>query len=126
MVSPRRDKAPASARPIERSRLINQFLKMVNSVRRIACFSTLFAVAFGASASVHAAEAVSALATGAGEETDCHPSCSGVCLPLEAEDVDCLNGRGDGPIKVAGPFFVTGPDPYDLDRDKDGVGCEWG
>ena len=33
-------------------------------------------------------------------------------------------GSGNGP-KYTGPVRVTGSDPYDLDRDGDGVGCEW-
>ncbi|MCA1703450.1 MAG: hypothetical protein LC808_09405 [Actinobacteria bacterium] len=40
------------------------------------------------------------------------------------DDVDCAGGSGDGPRYVDGPVYVTGSDPYDLDRDSDGVGCE--
>ena len=39
-------------------------------------------------------------------------------------DVDCASGSGNGPRYVDGPVYVTGSDPYDLDRDGDGVGCE--
>lgn len=39
-------------------------------------------------------------------------------------DVDCGGGNGNGPRYIAGPVYVTGSDPYDLDRDGDGVGCE--
>lgn len=56
----------------------------------------------------------------------CHPSYVGVCLPMNGPDVDCAGGRGNGPIYVRGPFRVVGPDPYRLDRDKDGIGCERG
>lgn len=52
----------------------------------------------------------------------CHPSYSG-CLPF-VSDVDCSGGSGDGPEYVVGPIEVYGSDPYDLDRDGDGVGCE--
>ena len=45
------------------------------------------------------------------------------CLP-PASDYDCRGGSGNGP-KYTGPVRVTGSDPYDLDRDGDGVGCEW-
>ena len=45
------------------------------------------------------------------------------CLPPGA-DVDCAGGSGDGPRYVQGPVYVTGSDPYDLDRDGDGVACE--
>jgi hypothetical protein len=45
------------------------------------------------------------------------------CLP-PGGDVDCAGGSGDGPRYVQGPVYVTGSDPYDLDRDGDGVACE--
>ncbi len=38
-------------------------------------------------------------------------------------DVDCRGGSGDGP-RYSGPVRVTGSDPYGLDRDNDGWGCE--
>ena len=44
------------------------------------------------------------------------------CLP-PAPDYDCLGGSGDGP-KYTGPVRVTGSDPYGLDADNDGLGCE--
>jgi endonuclease YncB( thermonuclease family) len=39
-------------------------------------------------------------------------------------DVDCAGGSGDGPRYVQGPVRVTGSDPYGLDNDGDGYGCE--
>jgi micrococcal nuclease len=45
------------------------------------------------------------------------------CLP-PGGDVDCAGGSGDGPRYVNGPVYVHGSDPYDLDRDGDGVACE--
>lgn len=44
------------------------------------------------------------------------------CLP-PASDYDCAGGSGDGP-KYTGPVKVTGSDPYGLDTDSDGWGCE--
>lgn len=44
------------------------------------------------------------------------------CL-LPGYDVDCRGGSGNGP-RYSGPVRVTGSDPYDLDRDGDGFGCE--
>jgi beta-lactam-binding protein with PASTA domain len=44
------------------------------------------------------------------------------CLP-PASDYDCLGGGGDGPA-YTGRVTVTGSDPYGLDSDNDGVGCE--
>jgi hypothetical protein len=39
-------------------------------------------------------------------------------------DVDCRGGSGDGPRYVDGPVYVRGDDPYGLDGNGDGVGCE--
>jgi hypothetical protein len=44
------------------------------------------------------------------------------CLP-PASDYDCYGGTGDGP-DYTGPVRVTGSDPYGLDYDYDGFGCE--
>ena len=46
---------------------------------------------------------------------DCHPNYS-PCLPI-VDDLDC--GDIDGPVTVIG-----GADPYRLDGDGDGIGCE--
>ena len=56
-------------------------------------------------------------------DTGCHPSYEGDCLPLDALDVDCAGGSGDGPA-FAGYVEVVGPDVYDLDADGDGYACE--
>jgi resuscitation-promoting factor RpfB len=55
---------------------------------------------------------------------DCHPSYGGACLDPDASDDDCAGGSGNGPEYVDGPITVSGPDPFDLDRDNDGVACE--
>lgn len=52
---------------------------------------------------------------------DCTPGYS-PCLP-PASDYDCQGGTGDGP-EYTGRVQVTGSDPYDLDSDGNGVGCE--
>lgn len=54
--------------------------------------------------------------------SDCHPSYSD-CLKINAGDYDCAKGKGDGP-NYTGPVEVHGSDPFDLDRDNDGWGCE--
>ena len=56
-----------------------------------------------------------------GGTNNCTPGYS-PCLP-PASDYDCSGGSGDGP-KYTGRVSVTGSDPYDLDRDGDGVGCD--
>jgi resuscitation-promoting factor RpfB len=45
------------------------------------------------------------------------------CVPI-ASDVDCAGGSGNGPAYVDGPIQVIGSDPYDLDRDGDGIACD--
>ncbi len=52
----------------------------------------------------------------------CHPSYSG-CLKMNAGDYDCASGSGNGP-NYTGSVQVKGSDPFDLDRDNDGWGCE--
>jgi hypothetical protein len=53
----------------------------------------------------------------------CHPSYAGACLDPNSLDYDCEGGAGNGP-DYTGEVRVVGDDPYDLDRDGDGVGCE--
>lgn len=55
-------------------------------------------------------------------EENCTPGYS-PCLP-PASDYDCAGGGGNGPEYVYGTVKVTGSDPYDLDRDGDGLGCD--
>ncbi len=54
--------------------------------------------------------------------SSCHPSYSG-CLEINAGDYDCADGSGNGP-NYTGTVRVHGSDPFDLDRDNDGWGCE--
>jgi hypothetical protein len=54
----------------------------------------------------------------------CHPSYEGACLDPTASDYDCAGGSGNGPKYVQGPVKVRPPDPFDLDADNDGLGCE--
>ena len=55
---------------------------------------------------------------------NCHPSYPGACLDPTASDYDCAGGSGNGPKYVQGPVQVRSPDPFDLDSDADGLGCE--
>jgi hypothetical protein len=54
---------------------------------------------------------------------DCDPNYAGACLDPNAVDYDCDGGTGDGP-DYTGEVEVVGDDPYGLDRDGDGIGCE--
>jgi hypothetical protein len=55
---------------------------------------------------------------------NCDPSYPGVCLHVGIGDYDCADGSGDGPNYVHGPIKVLPPDPFGLDGNGDGVGCE--
>lgn len=59
-----------------------------------------------------------------GGSSGCEPSYPDDCLDPNASDYDCEGGTGDGPKYVAGPITVRGSDPFDLDRDGDGAGCD--
>jgi PASTA domain len=56
----------------------------------------------------------------------CDPSYPDVCLDPAVEDYDCAAGSGNGPGYVEGPIRVRPPDPFELDREGDGWGCENG
>ena len=58
--------------------------------------------------------------------SNCHPSYPGACLDPTASDYDCAGGSGNGPKYVSGPVQVRSPDPFDLDSNSDGIGCESG
>ena len=59
---------------------------------------------------------------------DCTPGYD-PCLPNYGDDYDCAGGSGDGPY-FSGKVYVSGSDPYKLDGNRDGLGCEaasfWG
>jgi hypothetical protein len=54
----------------------------------------------------------------------CDPNYTGACLNPNSPDYDCAGGSGDGP-DYTGRVEVVGDDHFDLDRDGDGVACEW-
>lgn len=64
----------------------------------------------------------SAPTTPSGGGAGCTPGYS-PCIP-PGPDIDCAGGSGNGPRYVTGPVKVTGSDPYDLDANGDGLGCE--
>jgi hypothetical protein len=51
------------------------------------------------------------------------PTCA---LTPAVEHYDCAGGSRNGPEHVAGPIRVRPADPFDLDREGDGLGCEDG
>lgn len=53
----------------------------------------------------------------------CHLNYKGRCLKRTASDYDCAGGSGNGPY-YTGRVRVVGADPFDLDRDGDGIGCD--
>jgi hypothetical protein len=60
-------------------------------------------------------------AGGSSGGSGCTPGYSPCLTP--ASDYDCSGGSGDGP-EYTGRVQVSGSDPYGLDTDGDGVGCE--
>lgn len=60
--------------------------------------------------------------TSNGSTDGCVPGYS-PCLKSGIGDYDCAGGSGDGP-NYTGPVRVTGSDPFGLDRDGNGIGCQ--
>jgi hypothetical protein len=63
---------------------------------------------------------------GGGGQSNCTPGYS-PCLKWHGgADYDCNGGSGNGPYYTAPGvvYQVTGSDPYGLDADNDGLGCE--
>ena len=58
------------------------------------------------------------------ESANCDPNYDGACLDPSSPDYDCDGGSGDGP-DYTGRVEIVGSDPHGLDRDGDGVACEW-
>ncbi len=54
---------------------------------------------------------------GKSAQQKCHPAYPNICLPINVKDVNC----SDIPHRR---FKVLPPDPYRLDGDGDGIGCE--
>jgi hypothetical protein len=71
---------------------------------------------------------IAAVGTGVAVAAACRNGCSAPSYApsyrSSAGDYDCAGGPGDGPYYVRGPFPLTGPDIYNLDRDHDGIACE--
>ena len=57
-------------------------------------------------------------------KSKCHPNYKGACLKSTASDYDCAGGGGNGPYYVSVTVRVVGSDPFRLDADHDGLGCE--
>jgi hypothetical protein len=57
---------------------------------------------------------------------NCDPSYPDMCLDPAVEDYDCTGGQATDPSICEGPICVRPPDPFDLDREGDGWGCENG
>jgi len=55
---------------------------------------------------------------------NCDPAYPDACLHDGIGDYDCAGGSGNGPNYVQGPIQVRPPDPFGLDSDHDGIGCE--
>jgi hypothetical protein len=58
------------------------------------------------------------------QRDNCSPCYPDVCLKVGVGDYDCAGGSGNGPNYIGGPVRVVGCDPFGLDRDGDGWGCQ--
>lgn len=70
---------------------------------------------------------IAAVATGVAVAAACSNGCAAPSYYSGSNtglDRDCAGGRGDGPLYVPGPVWVGSYDPYRLDADGDGWGCE--
>lgn len=70
---------------------------------------------------------IAAVATGVAVAAACSNGCAAPSYysgSSAGTDRDCAGGRGNGPIFVQGPVWVGSYDPYRLDADGDGWGCE--
>jgi hypothetical protein len=59
----------------------------------------------------------------ASADENCHPNYYGACLKPDSEDYDCEGSGGNGPDFIRGPVYISGSDPFGLDRNGDGIGC---
>jgi hypothetical protein len=69
------------------------------------------------------AEALAAREADEAAAEQCDPNYAGACLDPSLSDYDCEGGSGDGP-GYTGTVEVVGDDPFDLDRDGDGIACD--
>lgn len=67
---------------------------------------------------------IAAVATGVAVAAACSNGCSGPAYQPQLIDYDCQDGTGNGPYYIKGPVWVGADDPYRLDADGDGMGCE--
>jgi len=89
----------------------------------VASRAALVSAQAAASRAAQAARSAAASRSAQAAAPSCEPGYS-PCIPLGVGDIDCAGGSGNGPRYVQGPIQVTGSDPYGLDRDHDGIGCE--
>jgi micrococcal nuclease len=52
---------------------------------------------------------------------NCHPAYANVCIPPPPPDLNCPDIRAD---YGCGIEVISWPDPHEIDRDQDGIGCE--
>ncbi len=71
-----------------------------------------------------APESAVASSTTTAQPGGCDPAYPDICLRVGIGDYDCAGGTGNGPNYVREPIRVLPPDPFDLDTDGDGNGCE--
>jgi hypothetical protein len=92
----------------------------------LACVAIVASIAYGVVGGITGWDPAGMLdeeVSTAARSPSCDSNYKGECLDPNASDYDCEGGRGNGP-EYAGPVDVAGDDPYGLDADGDGFGCE--
>lgn len=62
--------------------------------------------------------------SGPGSTRRCHSDYRGACLDPSVSDYDCYLGGGNGPRYTDRVYLTGTADPYKLDTDDDGMGCD--
>jgi len=99
-------------------------LVAIESGGRRSVFQGVYSVEHGQIAGAHIRRVSGPSPTQPQGRAGCDPSYPDVCLHDGVGDYDCAGGAGNGPNYVEGPIRVLAPDPFDLDRDGNGLGCE--
>ncbi len=104
----------------------NVTVKLVASERggRRSVFQGTYSVEHGQIAEAHIRRVSGPPPTQPPGRAGCDPSYPDVCLQDGVGDYDCAGGSGNGPHYVEGPIRVLAPDPFGLDRDHNGIGCQ--
>ena len=93
-------------------------------IARLALAALAATISLPSATTVASADAGPAVLALAQTPPGCHPNYAGTCIPVDVPDADCA-GTEDGPHFVQEKnIIVISADPFGLDPDKDGFGCD--